>query len=167
MDDMLADDAHAILAAMPSLRQAARILHVFPSSLSRRIAREPGLAIERVGNQTRLPPESVLACARYYRKRPTSQVAFDLVTFAVEHAPAAADEIEERVNRFLVDTEPDWPRNDPDWLDNAKRVLPADLFEEVKRAAEDYARRTQPSPAGSAAKGEAGESSRSPAYSGS
>lgn len=116
------------LAAYPTLRQAATILGVSVSSLSRR----RGLETQPFGRERRLAPVTVMELAGYYRRRPEYEVAGSLLDYAIKHGPAVAKDVERELDDYLQATsERDAPLRADDFLATAERHLPADLYDKV------------------------------------
>lgn len=86
-----------LIAAWPPLSQAARMIGVAPSSLSRRA----DLDRQRRGREARLRPAEVLRLAQYYRHRPVGEVAHELLDFAYRQAPDQAGLIEAEIALIL------------------------------------------------------------------
>jgi hypothetical protein len=119
-----------LLAAYPTLRQAARMIGVHASSLSRR-----ELAVEHAGREVRLPPRLVLELAAYYRRRDEYEVGGALVDYALAHAPDRVGEIEEEIERYFEGTsDRDAPLDTESFLEEARRHLPPALYAQVERA---------------------------------
>jgi hypothetical protein len=117
-----------LVAAWPPLRQAARMIGVAASSLSRR----PDLTCERRGREQRVSPAEVLRLARYYKRRPLGKVASELLDFAYEHAPDQAAVVDQEIELTLG---PDSSTLEPEqFLLAAQRGLPPSLYAEVERA---------------------------------
>jgi DNA-binding Lrp family transcriptional regulator len=117
------------LTAYPTLSQAAKLLGVSPSTLSRRSDVVP----EAMGaRDKRLPATEVLRLAAIYRKRSINEVALDLIEYAREHASAYVPEIEREVERFFALLPP--PSVERDFLADAKAVLPEAVYREVEHA---------------------------------
>lgn len=113
------------LAAYPTLRQAAAMLGVTVSSLSRR----RGLKTEPFGRERRLAPVTVMDLAAYYRRRSEYEIAGCLLDYAIKHAPAVAEEVERELDAYLQATsERDAPLDADPFLATAERHLPADLY---------------------------------------
>jgi hypothetical protein len=116
------------LAAYPTLRQAATILGVSVSSLSRR----RGLETQPFGRERRLAPVTVMDLAAYYRRRSEYEVAGSLLDYAIKHAPAVAKDVERELDDYLQATsERDVPLRADDFLATAERHLPAELYGKV------------------------------------
>jgi hypothetical protein len=114
----------------PSLRQAAALLRVDPGTLSRR-----RVCTERYGQERRLAPTLVLElCNRYYRRREIGELAAALVEHArpQAHDPNELERLEADVERYLAFSRAG-KRSRPDdaWLDEARRRLPTELYEQV------------------------------------
>lgn len=117
------------LTAYPTLTQAAALLGVSASTLSRR----EDLTWEQMGERDkRVPAAEVLRLASIYRKRSINEVAADLVNYTREHAEGCADQIEEEIERFFESlAAPSRPGDQ--FLAEAKRALPAALYTQVER----------------------------------
>lgn len=127
------DTAAAVRLAYPSLRRAAAMLGVDPSTLSRR---QP--PFEPVGSEKRIPAWAVIDQAAYFNKRDLNEVAFDLVGLAEEQSPEAVPAIEQEITEHLRDMERG-TRDKPsggDWLEEARRYLPSALYRQVEQAYE-------------------------------
>jgi hypothetical protein len=119
-----------LLRAYPTLRQAARMIGVTASTLSRR-----SLRVEQAGREKRLSPRTVLELAAYYRKRDEYEVGGALVEYALEHAEEHVTEVEAEVDAFLRETaDRDAPLEAERFLAEARRMLPDQLYERVERA---------------------------------
>jgi hypothetical protein len=117
------------LLAYPTLTEAARLLGVSASTLSRR----DDLACERMGERDkRIPAEEVMRLATVYRKRALGEVAADLVTSARERSPEHAAHVQEEIERFFEQRGPP-VFSDGAFLAEAERALPPELYEEVRR----------------------------------
>jgi hypothetical protein len=118
------------LIAYPTLSQAAKLLGVSPSTLSRR----SDVLYEAMGaRDKRLPATEVLRLAATYRKRSINEVAFDLIIYAREHAPTHVPEVEQEVERFFGLLAPP-SVSERDFLADARAALPEDVYLEVERA---------------------------------
>jgi hypothetical protein len=118
------------LITYPTLSQAAKLLDVSPSTLSRRT----DVAHETMGaRDKRLPAAEVLRLAAIYRKRSINEVALDLIEYARERAPAYVPEIEQEVERFFELLAPP-SVTERDFLADAKAALPEAVYREVERA---------------------------------
>jgi hypothetical protein len=117
----------------PSLRKAAEILGVNASTLSRR-----DLDVIEMGAQTRLSARTVMEEAAYFNRRDRNEVAAELVELAEEQAPEVVDAVEAEITDYLQEREraagPTRPEGE--WLAEAERFLPHDLFERVRRVYE-------------------------------
>lgn len=118
------------LRGYPTLRQAAKMIGVTASSLSRR-----SLPFEQVGREKRLSPRQVLELAAYYRKRDKYEVGAALVEYALEHAGEHVGEVEAEVDEYLRESsDRDAPLQAEHFLAEAQRALPSELYERVERA---------------------------------
>jgi len=117
------------LLAYPTLTEAARLLGVSASTLSRR----DDLVCERMGERDkRIPAGEVMRLAVVYRKRSLGEVAADLIGRAWERSPRDAEHVQEEIERFFEQSEsPALPEGV--FLTEAKRALPAELYEQVRR----------------------------------
>jgi hypothetical protein len=117
------------LLAYPTLTEAARLLGVSASTLSRR----DDLVCERMGERDkRLAAEEVMRLAAVYRKRSLGEVAADLIGRARERSPQYVEHVAEEVERFFEQSEPATP-SESEFLAEAERALPAELYEQVRR----------------------------------
>lgn len=119
-----------LLAAYPTLRQAARMIGVHASSLSRR-----DLPVEHTGREARLSPRLVLELSAHYRRRDEYEVGGALVDYALAHAPDRVGEVEAEIEHYFEETgERDAPIDTDGFLEAARRHLPAALYAQVERA---------------------------------
>lgn len=119
-----------LLAAYPTLRQAARLIGVHASSLSRR-----DLPLEHAGREARFPPRLVLELAAHYRRRDEYEVGGALLDYALAHAPDRVGEIEAEIERYFEETGGrDTPLDTDRFLEEARRHLPPALYAQVERA---------------------------------
>jgi len=117
------------LLAYPTLSEAAGLLGVSASTLSRR----EDLLCERMGERDkRVPAGEVMRLAAVYRKRSLGEVAAGLITRARERAPGDAEHVREEVERFFEQGEPR-AVSAGEFLAEAERALPGELYEEVRR----------------------------------
>ncbi len=118
-----------IAQAWPTLRTAAMLIGVSPSTLSRR----KNLPIENAGHEKRLRPELVLDLARHYRKSVLNEVGAGLIDFAAANAPEHAAAVEASVEEFFAAI-PQESTIAPEALaDLVSRYLPSGLAREVRR----------------------------------
>ncbi len=116
------------LLAYPTLTEAARLLDVSASTLSRR----SDLGCERMGERDkRIPAREVMRLAAIYRKRSLGEVAADLIAGAQKRSPAYTEHVQEEIERFFEDGLSSAPAASG-FLAEAKRALPADLYEQVR-----------------------------------
>jgi hypothetical protein len=117
------------LLAYPTLSEAASLLDVSASTLSRR----DDLVCERMGERDRrIPAWEVMRLAVVYRKRSLGEVAAGLIAYARESSPQNAEHAQEEVQRFFEQRESS-VLSDGAFLAEAKRALPAELYEQVRR----------------------------------
>jgi hypothetical protein len=117
------------LLAYPTLTEAAGLLGVSASTLSRR----DDLVVERMGERDkRVPAGEVMRLASVYRKRSLGEVAADLIGRARESSPQYVEHVQEEVERFFEKSMPA-VRSESEFLAEAERALPADLYEQVRR----------------------------------
>lgn len=117
------------LLAYPTLTEAARLLDVSASTLSRR----NDLLVERMGERDkRVPAVEVMRLAAVYRKRSLGEVAADLIDRARENSPQYVEHVQEEVERFFEQSMPS-ACSESEFLAEAERALPADLYEQVRR----------------------------------
>lgn len=118
------------LAAYPNLTEAAAILGVSPSTLSRRA----DLGAERRGERDLvLSPRQVLRLAGVYRKRSLNEVAQDLIDHAEALSPESRREVEGEVETFFEARTPAAQDRDA-FLRTAQVLLPGALYERVEKA---------------------------------
>jgi hypothetical protein len=117
------------LVAYPTLTEAAGLLSVSASTLSRR----SDLGFERMGERDkRLPAGEVMRLAGVYRKRSLGEVAAGLIAYARKHCAAHAEDVQEQVERYFEQT-PVPTFSGAEFLAEARRALPSELYEEVAR----------------------------------
>jgi hypothetical protein len=88
------------LIAYPTLTEAARLLAVSASTLSRR----DDLRAERMGERDRrVPADEVMRLAALYRRRSLNEVAADVVDYAAQHAPKQATAVEGQIEAFFAE----------------------------------------------------------------
>lgn len=117
------------LIAYPTLTEAARLLAVSASTLSRR----DDLRAERMGERDRrLPAGEVMRLAALYRKRSLNEVAADVVDYAAQHAPTQATAVEGQIEAFFAEHQAQALAKGA-FLDEARRALPDELYGEVER----------------------------------
>lgn len=113
--------------AYPNLTEAAEILGISTSTLSRR-----GLEGIRQGSkEQRLRPDEVLSEAEHHNRRPIPLVASALVRYAFEHAPESAEAVEIEVDRILVARKVSPTMDRETFLTEARRSLPRRLYAQV------------------------------------
>jgi hypothetical protein len=117
------------LLAYPTLTETARLLGVSASTLSRR----DDLVCERMGERDkRVPAGEVMRLAVAYRKRSLGEVAADLIGRAREGSPRDVEYVHEEIERFFEQRESP-AVSEGAFLAEAKRALPAELYEQVQR----------------------------------
>ena len=117
------------LLAYPTLTETARLLGVSASTLSRR----DDLVCERMGERDkRIPAGEVMRLAAVYRKRSLGEVAADLIGRAREGSPRDAEHVQEEIERFFEQSGSP-AVSEGAFLAEAKRALPAELYEQVRR----------------------------------
>ena len=121
-------------AAFPTLREAADLIGVDKSTVSRAEIR-----VVQAGANKRVLPSQLLALALEKRKRPLTQVAAGLVTYAREHAPGEVPAVEREVEEFFAalrgDSSPSISRED--FLAEARRFLSKAEFKARERRYDD------------------------------
>jgi hypothetical protein len=123
-------DRFASLEAYPSIRLAADIIGVSPSTLSRR----NDLDAERRGERDLvLRPSKVLRLASIYRKRTLNDVAQDLIETARKISSSDAAQVEQEVEAFFEGLEIS-EENRLEFLLIARRLLPPALYKKVEEA---------------------------------
>jgi hypothetical protein len=117
------------LIAYPTLTEAAGLLGVSASTLSRR----SDLEFERMGERDkRLPAGEVMRLAGVYRKRSLGEVAAELIAYARQHCASHAEDVQEQIELHFEQT-PAPMLSGSGFLAEARRALPAELYEEVAR----------------------------------
>jgi hypothetical protein len=120
------------LVVYPSQREAAKILRISESTLSRSSA--TGLPSGERGR--RYSARTVLEEAAKHRRRSLNEVAADLMAYARAHSPEAAQVVEGEIQDFFGSRER--PHVEPEhFLAEARRSLPRRLYEQVKHAYEE------------------------------
>lgn len=113
--------------AYPTLSQAATMLGVSPSTLSRR-----SLPFEAAGaRDKRLRPSVVLREAAFHRRRRLGDVGTDLIAYAETHAPDAVLEVRAEVEAALARTMVPERLTIQEFLGDARSALPPALYERV------------------------------------
>ncbi len=116
------------LHAYPTLRAVAGFLGVAPSTLSRRSDLR---SLSRGERDQVLMPEEVMRLAVIYRKRSLNEVAADLIDHAARSGADEAERTEAAVEAFFeARTQRD---SAEEFLAQARRHLPVDLYAEVER----------------------------------
>jgi hypothetical protein len=130
-------DHGASLRSYPNLSEAAKILEVSTSTLSRREDLKPRQRGER--DQV-LSAGEVLRLAAIYRRRALNDVAQDLLDRAAEASDEERRSMEEEVERFFEERE---LRTEDleSFVETARRVLPQRLYEEVEEAVREEGER--------------------------
>jgi hypothetical protein len=116
------------IEAYPSLRLAAKMIGVTGATLSRR------KDVERVGagREKRIPAAEVVRLAGFYRRRPPSRVAAELVERAIGVDPGLEEIIGQEVDAALERVPVAQAGVSLDaFLETARRLLPAALAEQV------------------------------------
>lgn len=118
------------LLAYPTLTETARLLGVSASTLSRR----DDLVVERMGERDkRVPAGEVMRLAVVYRKRSLGEVAVGLIGRARERSPQDAEYVQDAIERFFEQSESPPVLSEGAFLTEAKRALPAELYEQVRQ----------------------------------
>ncbi len=118
--------------AYPALTEAAKIIGVSASTLSRR-----NLDFEAAGGRDkRLRPRVVLQQAAYDRRRPLREVAEDLVAYARTHAPDAVPAVKAEVERDLANLRVPDRLTVQELLQDLRKELPPGLYDKVARVFE-------------------------------
>lgn len=119
--------------AYPTLREAAAMVGVAAPTLSRL----PDLRyIQAGGRDHRVPSDEVLRLTQHFRRRSLEEVAFQLIAYCKEHAPGAESAVTAEVDAHLSRSYQATPEASlEEFLRDARRLLPASLFNQVARAA--------------------------------
>ncbi len=117
------------LIAYPTLTEAAGLLGVSASTLSRR----SDLTFERMGERDkRVPAGEVMRLAGIYRKRSLGEIAAELIAYARGHCIVHAEDVQEQIEQYFEQASAP-ELSGTSFLVEAKRALPAELYEEVAR----------------------------------
>ncbi len=122
------DDERPI-EAYPSLRSAAKMIGITSATLSRR------KDVERVpaGREQRIPAAEVVRLAGFYRRRPPSRVAAELVERAIRVDPGLEEIIGQEVDAALEQLPvAQTGASVGAFLETARRLLPRALAEQVE-----------------------------------
>lgn len=117
-----------VTEAWPTLRQAAQLIGISPSTLSRR----HDVGSQTAGRYRRLSPISVLSLASHYRKSVLNEVAAALIDLAGDQAPEHVDAIERDVEAYFSKTPVQASLTPGDFADLADLYLPAALAAHVR-----------------------------------
>ena len=135
MENQTLDRAES-LHAYPTLSAAARLIGIATSTLSRREDCNP---IPRGTRDRVLPPAEVMRFAAIYRKRSLNEVAADLIDEAAAHGSDEAARTEEAVEAFFAGRSRG--ESVDEFLAQAKRYLPQELYTQVASTVNDGAGR--------------------------
>jgi hypothetical protein len=117
------------LLAYPTLTEAARLLGVSASTLSRR----DDLVVERMGERDkRVPTGEVMRLAIVYRKRSLGEVAAGLIGRARERSPQDVEYVQAEIERCFEQGGSPPALSEGAFLTEAERALPAELYEQVR-----------------------------------
>jgi hypothetical protein len=131
-------DTEDQLAAWPNQAEAAEILGVNESTLSRR---KPA-AVSYGGREKRLSPRVVLEQAVHFRVVPLRQVAAELIDLAEARAPQFHAAVQNDVRAFLAERRGPAPSMSA-FLTEAKSLLPPKLFKQVLDAYQQGQKETE------------------------
>lgn len=132
LQDNPLDDV-ALTSAYPSQREAAAMLRVSASALSRCDRIE---SVQVGGRGRHYSPKAVLAAGAFYKKRSLNEIAAELLDYARRHGDeAAAGRAKAEIDEFFVNRTAD-PVDRDLFLKQARRSLPRSLYLEVERALE-------------------------------
>jgi len=115
--------------AYPALTEAAAIIGVSPSTLSRR---HPEFEVAG-GRDKRLRPRIVLENAAYDRRRPLRDVANDLVVYAQTHAPEAEPAVTLEVEKALEGLRVPNRLTVEELLADLRTQVPPELYARIER----------------------------------
>jgi hypothetical protein len=113
----------------PNLTEAASLLGVSVATLSRQKLD----GIRMGGRDIRLSPTEVLAQADFFKRRPLTEVAGELVERAYKVAPEVADNVLAEVDKVLSARPSLRSGSAIDFLSEARRILPRRLFAQIAR----------------------------------
>jgi hypothetical protein len=126
-----ADDHGRPIEAYPSLRSAAKLIGITAAKLSRRSD------VERVqaGREQRIPAAEVVRLAAFYRRRPPSRVAAELMERAISVDPGLKEIIGDEVDAALEQVPvAQVGVSIAAFVEAAQRLLPPVLAEQVDAA---------------------------------
>jgi hypothetical protein len=109
--------------------EAARLIGVSGPTLSRR----PVAGVRLGGRDIGISPSEVLRWAEFFKRRPLTEVAGELVERAYRLGPDVAKAVSAEVDEVLSARPSLRPAVETDFLDEARRVLPRRLFAQVAR----------------------------------
>jgi hypothetical protein len=112
-----------------NLTEAARLVGVSVSTLSR----HKGVGVPLGGRDIGIAPREVLQHASFFKRRPVTEVAGELVERAFAIGPEVADAVSAEVDAVLSAQSSRRAAAEPDFLAEARRVLPRRLFAQVAR----------------------------------
>jgi hypothetical protein len=113
----------------PNLTEAAHLLGVSVATLSRQKLN----GIRMGGRDIRLSPTEVLAHADFFKRRPLTEVAGELVERAYKVAPEVADNVVAEVDKVLSARPSLRSGTAIHFLAEARRVLPRRLYAQIAR----------------------------------
>jgi hypothetical protein len=127
------DDLAAVVPTYPSQREAASMLRVSASALSRFDQVE---SVQVGGRGKHYSPAAVLVAGTFYKKRSLNEIAAELMDYARQHgSDEAMASAKSEIDDFFVNRTAD-PVDRDLFLRQARRSLPGPLYREVKRAVE-------------------------------
>lgn len=126
------EETTAVEVAYPSLREAAELIGVSASTLSRR----DDLVSLSAGRERRVPAAEVVRLAANYKNVPVSRVAALLIERVAREEPEIQEQLEREVDEALEATPPTYSVSGDlqSFVRDAERHLPADLAAQVKAA---------------------------------
>jgi hypothetical protein len=126
-------DLAAVVPTYPSQREAASMLHISASVLSRFDQVE---SVQVGGRGKHYSPAAVLAAGTFFKKRSLNEIAAELMDYARQHGSEEAIALaKSEIDGFFVNRTAD-PVDRDLFLKQARRSLPGPLYREVKRAVE-------------------------------
>lgn len=118
--------------AYPTLREAATMLSVAPSTLSRQRSIE---YIPAGGRDHRIPVTEVLRLTQHFRRRSIDEVAFELLAYCRTHVPAMERAVTTEIDASVAAVYAATPAPSIErFLRDARRLLPDGLFGQVAQA---------------------------------
>lgn len=117
--------------AFPTVTAAAEMLGIDKATVSK-----AGLDLIQSGATKRVQPRDVLQLGMQHRKRPLTQVAGSLLSFAEQHGAEAVSEVEAQIHSFFAEARQGGERRHisrDEFLAEAARFLTEDELRKIER----------------------------------